>query len=163
MPLSATYRARGCEGLVHNAPNGARAAAALSAATQAMVDLSGRARNVLPRRQRRTHIVVGENVARAHDHCGAITAGRSLPGKSRRKLVRIETVTKAKWLSAGSPFRFSHLFEHDLIRKPVPTFRDHALVQARHGCKEKIIFCKRSNLPEFVRSEINCDWRHREI
>src|SRR5215467_9914844 len=70
--VAAAHR-RGCgpgdrERFVHNAPNGARAASALRAATQAMVDLPGRARNVLPRRQRRTHIVVGENVARAHDH-----------------------------------------------------------------------------------------------
>jgi hypothetical protein len=65
--------ARGCdpgdrERFVHDAPNGAGAAPALSAATQAMVNLTGRARNVLARRQRRTHVVVGENVAGAHDH-----------------------------------------------------------------------------------------------
>jgi hypothetical protein len=35
---------------------------------------------------------------------------------------------KAKWFSAfESSFRFSSLFEHDLFRKPLSTFRDHAL------------------------------------
>ena len=73
------------ERFVHDAPNGARAAAALSAAPQAMVNLPGGARNVLTRRQRRTHIVVGKNVARAHDHCGEIPAetvlGEKVPAK----------------------------------------------------------------------------------
>src|SRR6201987_5765753 len=32
---------------------------------------------------------------------------------------------KAKW-KVESRFRFSWLFEHDLFRKPVSTFRDHA-------------------------------------
>src|SRR5437763_12152538 len=34
---------------------------------------------------------------------------------------------KAKRFQAESPFCFSSLFEHDLFRKPVSTFRDHAL------------------------------------
>ena len=31
-------------------------------------------------------------------------------------------------------FRFSLLFEHDLFRKPVSTFRDHASTQAQLFC-----------------------------
>ena len=74
-------RRRGCsagdpERFVHDAPNGAGAAPALSAATQAVVNLPGRAWNVLARRQRRTHVVVGENVAGAHDHLHTIIAGK---------------------------------------------------------------------------------------
>src|SRR6516162_532676 len=34
---------------------------------------------------------------------------------------------KAKRSEVESRFRFSFLFEHDLVRKPVRTFRDHAL------------------------------------
>jgi hypothetical protein len=34
--------------------------------------------------------------------------------------------TKAKMILAEWNFRFSLLFEHDLFRKPVSTFRDHA-------------------------------------
>src|SRR5215472_6485277 len=34
---------------------------------------------------------------------------------------------KAKRLKVESRFRLSILFEHDLVPKPVPTFRDHAL------------------------------------
>src|SRR5262249_57780271 len=83
-----------------------------------MVNLSGRARNVLARRQRRTHIVVGENVARAHDHCGE-SPGRDNPG-------------------GASPGRQSPC-ENWSELKP-------SIVQAWRGCKEKIIFCKRSNL-----------------
>lgn len=93
------------ERLIHDAPNGARAAPALRAATQAMVNLPRGARHVLARRQRGTHVVVGENVARAHDHCGESP--------------------KDNW---------SEL-------KP-------SIVQARRGCKEKIVICKRSNLRE---------------
>ena len=54
--------------LVHDPADGARATPALGATAKAMVDLPRRSRNVLARRQRRTHIVVREHVAGTHNH-----------------------------------------------------------------------------------------------
>jgi hypothetical protein len=114
-----------------------------------MVNLPGRARNVLARRQRRAHVVVGEHVARAHDHCGESLAGER-PCKNWSEL-------KRSLKRNGFPLdRHSALaiclsmilsedrYHPDQVRGRL--FRDHALVQARRGCKEKIVFCKRSNL-----------------
>jgi bacterioferritin len=38
---------------------------------------------------------------------------------------------QARWLQIESPSRFGILFAHDLFRKPVSTFRDHALEECR--------------------------------
>jgi hypothetical protein len=35
-----------------------------------MIDLPGRTRNVVARRQGRAHVLIGEHVARTHDHGG---------------------------------------------------------------------------------------------
>lgn len=72
------------ECLVHDAPDGARAAPALRAAAEAMVHLSRGARRGFACRQRRPHVVVGEDVAGADDH------GRERPAK---ELVRPETIS----------------------------------------------------------------------
>jgi hypothetical protein len=45
-------------------------------------------------------------------------------------IVEAPFAAKAKWDWVQLPFRFSLLFEHDLFRKPVSTFRDHALSAA---------------------------------
>jgi hypothetical protein len=66
--FSAARLAGGCERLVHDTPNGSRAAAALGAATEAMIDLAGRTRGFPVRRQRRTHVMIGEDVAGTDNH-----------------------------------------------------------------------------------------------
>src|SRR3982074_3228902 len=55
------------DGLVHDAADGARAAAALGAATKAAINLAGGARRLLSR-QRGPNVVVGQHVARTDDH-----------------------------------------------------------------------------------------------
>jgi len=73
--LSAMRRQRdsqpfgGGQGLVHDASNGARATSALCVATQALEDLSRGAGNDFTRRKRRAHVMVGEHVAGADNHC----------------------------------------------------------------------------------------------
>src|SRR5262249_24366079 len=68
--------------VVHDAPDGARAAAALGAAAETAIDLPGGARRLLGA-DRRAHVVVAEHVARTDDH------GRSaFPGG----LVRYATI-----------------------------------------------------------------------
>src|SRR5262245_63280882 len=70
------------DGVVHDAADGARAAAALGAAAEAAIDLTGRPRRLLGA-DRRAHVVVAEHVARTDDH------GRSaFPGG----LVRYATI-----------------------------------------------------------------------
>src|SRR5580698_8520157 len=59
----------GSQSLVHDPPDGAGTAPALRAATQAIVDLTGGARGGFRRRQSRAHIMVGEHVAGADNHC----------------------------------------------------------------------------------------------
>src|SRR5690349_14902982 len=44
-------------------------------------------------------------------------------------------ILKARWLFFESPSRFRLLLEHDVFRKPVPTFRHHALA-CRDGYQE---------------------------
>src|SRR5262249_45246442 len=53
--------------LVHDAADGAGAAAALGAATEAAIDLTGRARGSLGR-ERAAHVVVAQHIAGADDH-----------------------------------------------------------------------------------------------
>jgi len=55
--------------LVHDASNGARAASALRVATEALEDLPRGAGNDFTRRKRRAHVMVGEHVAGADNHC----------------------------------------------------------------------------------------------
>jgi len=54
---------------VHDAPDGTSAPPALGAAAEAMIDFAGRTRRGFARRERRPHIVIGEHVAGADDHC----------------------------------------------------------------------------------------------
>ena len=70
MVLLATRRFRGDQRLIHDPADRAGAAATLGAATKAMIDLAGGARCLLARRERRAHVLIGENVARADDHRG---------------------------------------------------------------------------------------------
>src|SRR5579871_3256545 len=42
-----------------------------------------------------------------------------------------ENLSKARWFEDESSSRFSFLFAHDLIGKPLHTFPDHALVRRR--------------------------------
>ena len=65
----ATGRFRGRQSFIHNAADGAGAAAALGAATKAMVDLAGRARRLLSFGERCAYVLIRQNVARAYDHC----------------------------------------------------------------------------------------------
>src|SRR3989442_1110496 len=60
--------------LVHDPPDGTRAPPALGAAGEATIDLAGRARRL--RSRNRTHVMVAEHVARAHDHGRAQLPGR---------------------------------------------------------------------------------------
>src|SRR5437868_12253004 len=46
--------------------------------------------------------------------------------------------SKARWRFSESSSRFIFCFEHDLFRKPVPTFRDHALVAERAAILARI-------------------------
>jgi hypothetical protein len=78
--------------------------------------------------------VVGEHVARANDHWRAIIASKS-PGGNWSEL---KPSIKRNSSRLDRHFAFA------------VSFRDHALVQAWRGCKEKIIFCKRSNLPKEI-------------
>jgi hypothetical protein len=55
------------ERLIHDLADGARATPALGAATEAAIDLAGRARRLLGT-ERRTHVLVGQYVAGADDH-----------------------------------------------------------------------------------------------
>src|SRR5215471_14415965 len=57
------------QGFVHYAANGARAAAALRAATEAVIDLSRGARSDLAGRHCRAHVLIREHVAGTHNHC----------------------------------------------------------------------------------------------
>src|SRR4029077_16442109 len=67
----ATRRRRGCgQRLVHDAPDGAGTAAALRTATEAMIDLAGRARRTFTGRERAAHVVVREHVTGTDDHDG---------------------------------------------------------------------------------------------
>src|SRR6516165_319267 len=106
--VSAASWPRGGEGLIHDAPNGACAPPALSAATEAMVNLPGRARNVLARRQRRTHVIVGENVARADDHCGE-SPGEESPGRESpcENWSKLKPSIKRNGLGLGRHFAFA--------------------------------------------------------
>ena len=56
------------ERLVHDAPNGAGAPAALGAAAQAPIDVAGRSRWGFIARQSGTHVLVGQHVAGTDDH-----------------------------------------------------------------------------------------------
>src|SRR5215468_1083302 len=53
--------------VVHDAPDGARAAAALGAAAEAAIDLTGRPRRLLGA-DHRPYVVVAQHVARTDDH-----------------------------------------------------------------------------------------------
>lgn len=70
-------RSRG-KRLVHDAADGARATSALSAAAEAMVDLTGGPRGGVARAQRCAHVVVGEDVAGADDHLRGALLVRSV-------------------------------------------------------------------------------------
>src|SRR5689334_16701762 len=63
---AATGRCAGPDRLVHDAPDGGEAAAALRAAAEAAVDLTGRARACV--RHGGAHLGVGEHVTGADDH-----------------------------------------------------------------------------------------------
>ncbi len=49
-------------------------------------------------------------------------------GKDGEQSARFSGRLKRNGFRLNRPFRFSLLFEHDLFRKPVSTFRDHALI-----------------------------------
>jgi hypothetical protein len=50
-----------------------------------------------------------------------------LAGQAGGPIALTRTAAKAKWDQVQSPAGFSFLLEHDLFRKLVSTFRDHAL------------------------------------
>ena len=79
--LSATSAAAG-ERFVHDAADGACAPPALGAAAEATIDFARGTRGSIIVRQRRAHVMIGEHVARADDHC-------EKPG---RTLVSIATI-----------------------------------------------------------------------
>ena len=56
------------ERLVHDAPDGAGAPAALGAAAQAPIDVAGRSRRGFIARQSGAHVLVGQHVAGTDDH-----------------------------------------------------------------------------------------------
>ena len=70
MAVATTGRPGDGQRLIHDAANGAGTASALGAAAEAMIDLPGRAWDVVARRKGRAHILIGEHVARTHDHRG---------------------------------------------------------------------------------------------
>src|ERR1700690_2954376 len=59
----------GGQSLVHDAADGASAASALRAAAEAIVDLARGARRRFARRQGGAHVMVGEHVTGADNHC----------------------------------------------------------------------------------------------
>jgi hypothetical protein len=79
----AAGRLSGSQSFIHDAPDGAGTAAALSAAAQAMIDLARRPRRFFAVGQRTAHIVVREHVAGTDNHC------EEKPGS---QLVRTETI-----------------------------------------------------------------------
>ena len=68
--MALATRGIGGQCLIHDAANSPRATAALGAAAEAMVDLASGARSGLAGRQRRAHVMVGNHIAGADDHCG---------------------------------------------------------------------------------------------
>src|SRR5580704_9759524 len=80
---------RGCQRLVHDASDGAGAAPALGAATEAMINFTGGTRATFAGRKRAAHVVVREHVTRTDDH--GTTA--------RRQLVRSVTIFTAASLA----------------------------------------------------------------
>lgn len=68
MSFAAARRRGAGQGFIHDAPDRARATSALGAASEAIIDLAGRARDFAAR-QRRAHVMIGEDVAGADDHC----------------------------------------------------------------------------------------------
>jgi hypothetical protein len=61
-------RSGASERFIHDAANGSRAAAALGAASQAMINLASCARRIGLVRHRSTHILVAEDVAGTNNH-----------------------------------------------------------------------------------------------
>ena len=59
--------------LVHDPPDGPRAAATLGAAAEATIDFAAGARRTVTG-ERRAHVLVGQHVAGADDHCGTVPA-----------------------------------------------------------------------------------------
>src|ERR1700751_1504396 len=67
---------------IHDAADGARTAPALGAATEAVIDLSGGAWDVLAGRHRRAHVAIREHVAGTHNHCRR-ASGKLVPSWSQ--------------------------------------------------------------------------------
>ena len=64
----AGIRAGAAERIRHDGADGSRAAAAIRAAAEALVDLSRGARTIRAGAETRLHVTIGEQVAGANDH-----------------------------------------------------------------------------------------------
>jgi hypothetical protein len=110
----------GRNGLVHDAADGARAAAALGAAAEAAINLPGRARCIAAT-ERRTHVVIAQHVAGTDDHgelgvperfsclCNYRYMSAPRQAKAKRQFFSYSNVRSTEWWASAARTRFCKL------------------------------------------------------